>query len=153
MAEVVGYTDVQGNPISESQALKLQQQGGVSTQSDNIPSTLACKAGVSVRAYSFSSNAYGRIQFDCAEIGGKFDSIGYATVRITDPGGSYADGYKVSGTGSQHAEVLSGAVNKINGRYVVQGTLQANYSKPSGQYTRTVYQLETRPLEAQNLTW
>jgi hypothetical protein len=147
--KVIGYTDSQGNSISESKALELQKQ---STR-DNIPPGLACSASTSVRAYPFSPNAYGRVQLDCFEVGGRFDSIGYATVRITDPNGRYADGYQTSGTGSQHAEVLGGPVGKINGRYVIQGTLQASYSKPTSQFTRTVYQLETRPLTAQYATW
>lgn len=154
VATFAGYVNAQGQPISQAEALALNKKAGVVTpQNDNIPYNLACQASTSVRAYSFSPNVYGRIQIDCAEVGGKFDRIDYATVRITDPGGSYADGYQVSGVGSQHAEVLGGPVNKINGRYVVQGTLQAAYSKPISQYTRQVYNLETRPLEATYATW
>jgi hypothetical protein len=149
----VGYSNAKGESLTRSQAETLMGGAILTPQADNIPSGLACRASTSVRSFFFSSNVYGRIQFDCAEIGGRFDSIGYASIRITAPNGSYADGFNIYGVGSQHAEVLGGPVARINGRYVIQGTLEANYSKPISSSVRLVYGLKTQPFEAINATW
>jgi hypothetical protein len=115
-----GYTDDLGKPIEKAMALRLLGDSSKLTIKSN---DALCSGGASVRSYFFSPNVYGRIFLNCVNIGGKFESFGYASMRVIDPRNGYADAFRPTGIGSQRAELLAGPVGKVNGGYTILGRI------------------------------